>query len=129
MSDPLDSPQDPPAAPIEPGPVDFGLNETDLKRLTLRDMLLSEGLATVSIVLVTVLAIWRFWLWGIALACATLGVIYLLRRAIDVLVIGRIDKARVEYGAAMQAHTRARHAYDEAMDLWETERQDDKKAR
>jgi hypothetical protein len=128
MSDPLDSPRDPPAAPIEPRPVDFGLNEADLKRLTLRDILMSEGLTTVSIVLVTVLAIWRFWLWGIALACVALGVIYLLRRAIDVLVIGRIDKARVEYGAAMQAHIKARHAYDEAMDLWEAERRDDKKA-
>ncbi|MDA1309187.1 MAG: hypothetical protein O2985_06215 [Proteobacteria bacterium] len=119
MRDSLDSPQGAPVAPIEPLPVDFGLDEADLKRLTLRDMLLSEGLASVSIVLVTVLAIWRFWLWGIALACAALGVIYLLRRAIDVLVIGRIDKARVEYDAAMQAHTRARHAYDEAMDVWE----------
>jgi len=127
MNDPLDSSHDSPVAPIEPRSLDFGLNEVDLKRLTLRDMLLSEGLATVTIVLLTVFAIWRFWLWGIALACAALGVIYLLRLAIDVLVIGRVDKARVEYGVAMQAHVRSRRAYDEAMDLWEAERKDDKK--
>ena len=109
----------PPEAPIPPRPEDFGLTEADLKRWTLRDMLLAEGLASVIMVLVTVLAIWRFWLWGILIACAALGILYLVRRVINVVVMGRVDRARAEFNVADEAHTKARREHDDAMDEWE----------
>jgi hypothetical protein len=109
----------PPIAPIAPRPVDFGLSEADLKRWTLRDMLLAEGLASVIMVLVTVLAIWKFWLWGIAIACAGLGVLYLIRRVLNVIVMGRVDRARAKFQEADEAHTKARREYDDAMYDWE----------
>lgn len=111
-----DTPPDPPVAPL---PGDFGLTDADMRRHTVRDLLLAEGLASVTMVLVTVLAIWKYWLWGIAIACAALGVLYLIRRAVDVLVVGRIDRARGEFNAADEAYTKARRVHDEAMDAWE----------
>ena len=111
-----------PVAPVAPRAQDFGLTEAEMKRPTLRDLLLAEGLASVTMVLVTVLAIWKYWLWGIAIACGALGVLYLLRRAVDVLVMGRVDRARAEFNAAEDAHTKARRVHDEAMDAWEARR-------
>jgi hypothetical protein len=118
-------PDQPPTAPVPPRPVDFGLTDADLKRLTVRDMLLAEGLASVIMVLVTVLAIWRFWLWGIPIACAALGLLYLVRRAVDVLVMGRVDRARAEFNVADEAYTKARRDHDEAMDAWESRQEED----
>ncbi len=118
------SPYDsPPQAPIPPRPEDFGLTEADLKRWTLRDMLLAEGLASVIMVLVTVLAIWKYWLWGILIACAALGVLYLIRRVVNVVVMGRIDRARADFREAEEVHTKARREHDNAMDAWEARRE------
>ena len=122
MTEETASHDQPPLAPVPPRPEDFGLSEADMKRPTLRDLLLAEGLASVIMVLVTVLAIWRFWLWGIAIACAALGVLYLVRRMVSVLVMGRVDRARAAYRAAEDVHTKARRVHDEAMDAWETRR-------
>jgi hypothetical protein len=119
MSEESQDQDGPPVPPVAPRPEEFGLTESDLKRLTLRDALLAEGLASVIMVLASVLAIWKYWLWGIPIACATLGVLYLLRRIIAVVVNGRIDKARAEYKIADEAHTKARRDHDEAMDAWE----------
>lgn len=119
MSDEVEDQNAPPVPPVPPRPEDFGLTEADLKRLTLRDMLLAEGLASVIMVLVTVLAIWKFWLWGIAIACAALGVLYLIRRVINVVVMSRVDRARAEFKVADEAYTKARRAHDDAMDDWE----------
>ena len=108
----------PPIAPVAPRPQDFVLSEMDLKRWTLRDVLLAEGLASVIMVLITVLAIWKYWLWGVAIACAGLGVLYLIRRVVNVIVVGRVDRARAEFKEADEAHTKARREHDEAMDDW-----------
>ena len=108
----------PPLAPTVPNPQDFGLSDAELKRPTLRDLLLAEGLASVIMVLVTVFAIWKYWLWGIAIACAALGVLYLIRRVVDGLVMGRVDRARAEFKAAEDAYTKARRDHDDAMEVW-----------
>jgi hypothetical protein len=123
MTDGMENEDRPPEAPAAPRPGDFGLSETELKRSTLRDILLAEGLASVIMVLVTVLAIWKYWLWGIAVACAALGVLYVVRRAIDALVMGRVDRARAAFKEAEEDYTRARRAYDDAMDAWEAGRE------
>jgi hypothetical protein len=69
-----------------------------------------------------VLAIWRFWLWGILIACAALGILYLVRRVINVVVMGRVDRARAEFNVADEAYTKARREHDDAMDEWEARR-------
>jgi hypothetical protein len=119
-----DTRNQPPRPPVPPRPEEFGLTEAELKRPTLRDLLLAEGLASVIMVLVTVFAIWKYWLWGIAIACASLGILYLVRRVIDVLVMGRVDRARAEFKSAEDIYTKARRDHDDAMDVWEAERDD-----
>jgi hypothetical protein len=119
MTEQPEGPDARPVPPIAPFPRDFGLSDAEMKRHTLRDILLAEGLASVTMVLVTVLAIWKYWLWGIAIACGALGVLYLLRRLVDVLVMGRVDRARAEFKIAEEAYTKARRVHDEAMDAWE----------
>ena len=70
-------------APRIPKVQDYGLTEEDLKKVTARDILLSEGLASVVMVVGTALSIWAYSWWGIALACIVLGVLYGTRRAVS----------------------------------------------
>ncbi len=125
MAEQMDGGNAPPVEPVPPRPADFGLSEAEVSRSTLRDILLAEGLASVIMVLVTVLAIWKYWLWGIPIACAALGVLYLARRAVDALVMGRVDRARAEFKAAEEAYVQSRRDYDNAMDAWEARQNTD----
>ena len=80
--------------PIMPKVQDYGLEEEDLKKVTIRDILLSEGLASVVMVLGTALSIWAYSWWGIALACAGLGVLYATRRVLSVVLKSELDASR-----------------------------------
>jgi hypothetical protein len=114
-----------PVPPVRPRVEDFGLTDADLKRRTVRDVLLAEELASVIMVVGTVLAIWRFGWWGIAVACAGLGALYLVSRGLDGWLTGGIDKARATYHEAMEAYDRALNIHDAAMDAWETRNAED----
>tara|TARA_B100001123_G_C15070175_1_gene931282 strand:- start:313 stop:645 length:333 start_codon:yes stop_codon:yes gene_type:complete len=105
---------------------DHGLVETDLKRATLRDVLLSEELTTVIVVVGTAVAIWYFSWWGIAVACAGLAVLYGLRRVVELIVKGPLDRARAAYDAEMELYNVARRAHDIAMDEWESKMESQK---
>ncbi len=108
-----------PVAPSVPQLADFGLRDGDLKRLTFRRMLLAEELPTVGIVVITVLAIWKFGWWGIAVAVAALGLLYAARLGVERWVWSRLDLAIRDYDLAMDAYERARQAHDDAMETWE----------
>lgn len=112
-----------PAAPVRPAPEDFGLDPEDMGRKTARDILLSEELASVVMLAVTALAIWRFSWWGIAIACAALGLLYLARRIAEPRLKGRIDRARKAFDAAMETYEAERRAHDEAMYALERRRE------
>ena len=73
-------------APVMPRVQDYGLKEEDLKKVTIRDILLSEGLASLMMVVGTALSIWAYNWWGIALACVGLGVLYAVRRVLNVVL-------------------------------------------
>ena len=108
-----------PPRPVRPTPEEFGLSEHDLRRKTVRDILLAEELASVLMVAIVILSIWYWQWWGIAVACAALGVLYLLRRVIEKTVKGRVDMAREAYGARMDVYEAERLAHDNA--VWELE--------
>ncbi len=108
-----------PVPPVRPKPEEFGLTEHDLGRRTGRDMLLSDELASVLMVVITILSIWYWQWWGIAVACISLGALWLVRRVISVTVRGRVDTARDAYLARMETYEAERRAHDDAM--WERE--------
>ena len=108
-------------APIMPKVQDYGLEEEDLKKVTIRDILLSEGLASVVMVLGTALSIWAYSWWGIALACIGLGVLYATRRVLSVLLKSELDASRLTFKAALNEYYISRHLYDAELD--EIERQ------
>ena len=108
-------------APILPKVQDYGLEEEDLKKVTLRDLLLSEGLASVVMVLGTALSIWAYSWWGIALACIGLGVLYATRRVLSVVLKSELDASRLTFKAALNEYYISRHLYDAELD--EIERQ------
>ena len=108
-------------APIMPKVQDYGLEEEDLKKLTIRDILLSEGLASVVMVLGTALSIWAYSWWGIALACIGLGVLYATRRVLSVVLKSELDASRLTFKAALNEYYISRHLYDAELD--EIERQ------
>ena len=108
-----------PLPPVRPKPEEFGLTEHELGRRTARDILLSDELASVLMVVITILSIWYWQWWGIAVACVALGALWLVRRVISVTVRGRIDTAREAYLARMETYEAERRAHDEAM--WEHE--------
>ena len=108
-------------APIMPKVQDYGLEEEDLKKVTIRDILLSEGLASVVMVLGTALSIWAYSWWGIALACIGLGVLYATRRVLSVALKSELDASRLTFKAALNEYYISRHLYDAELD--EIERQ------
>ena len=108
-------------APIMPKVQDYGLEEEDLKKVTIRDILLSEGLASVVMVLGTALSIWAYSWWGIALACVGLGVLYATRRVLSVVLKSELDASRLTFKAALNEYYISRHLYDAELD--EIERQ------
>ena len=108
-------------APIMPKVQDYGLEEEDLKKVTIRDILLSEGLASVVMVLGTALSIWAYSWWGIALACIGLGVLYATRRVLSVVLKRELDASRLTFKAALNEYYISRHLYDAELD--EIERQ------
>lgn len=108
-------------APIMPKVQDYGLEEEDLKKVTIRDILLSEGLASVVMVLGTALSIWSYSWWGIALACIGLGVLYATRRVLSVVLKSELDASRLTFKAALNEYYISRHLYDAELD--EIERQ------
>ena len=108
-------------APIMPKVQDYGLEEEDLKKVTIRDILLSEGLASVVMVLGTALSIWAYSWWGIALACIGLGVLYATRRFLSVVLKSELDASRLTFKAALNEYYISRHLYDAELD--EIERQ------
>ena len=108
-------------APIMPKVQDYGLKEEDLKKVTIRDILLSEGLASVVMVLGTALSIWAYSWWGIALACIGLGVLYATRRVVSVVLKSELDASRLTFKAALNEYYISRHLYDAELD--EIERQ------
>lgn len=120
MNDSNPASNGPPSAPRMPELADHGLVELDLKRVTSRDILLSEELTTVIVVVGTAVAIWCFGWWGIAVACAGLALLYGLRRVVELTVKGRLDMARAAYDAEMESYNVSRRAHDAAMDKWET---------
>ena len=108
-------------APIMPKVQDYGLEEEDLKKVTIRDILLSEGLASVVMVLITALSIWAYSWWGIALACIGLGVLYATRRVLSVVLKSELDASRLTFKVALNEYYISRHLYDAELD--EIERQ------
>ena len=108
-------------APIMPKVQDYGLEEEDLKKVTIRDIVLSEGLASVVMVLGTALSIWAYSWWGIALACIGLGVLYATRRVLSVVLKSELDASRLTFKAALNEYYISRHLYDAELD--EIERQ------
>ena len=108
-------------APIMPKVQDYGLEEEDLKKVTIRDILLSEGLASVVMVLGTALSIWAYSWWGIALACIGLGVLYATRRVLSVVLKSELDASRLTFKAVLNEYYISRHLYDAELD--EIERQ------
>ena len=108
-------------APRMPKVQDYGLEEEDLKKVTIRDILLSEGLASVVMVLGTALSIWAYSWWGIALACIGLGVLYATRRVLSVVLKSELDASRLTFKAALNEYYISRHLYDAELD--EIERQ------
>ena len=108
-------------APIMPKVQDYGLEEEDLKKVTIRHILLSEGLASVVMVLGTALSIWAYSWWGIALACIGLGVLYATRRVLSVVLKSELDASRLTFKAALNEYYISRHLYDAELD--EIERQ------
>ena len=107
--------------PIMPKVQDYGLEEEDLKKVTIRDILLSEGLASVVMVLGTALSIWAYSWWGIGLACIGLGVLYATRRVLSVVLKSELDASRLTFKAALNEYYISRHLYDAELD--EIERQ------
>ena len=99
-------------APIMPKVQDYGLEEEDLKKVTIRDILLSEGLASVVMVLGTALSIWAYSWWGIALACIGLGVLYATRRVLSVVLKSELDVSRLTFKAALNEYYISRHLYE-----------------
>ena len=100
---------------------DYGLKEEDLKKVTARDILLSEGLASLVMVVGTALSIWAYSWWGIALACVGLGVLYAVRRVLNVVLKSKLDASRLNFKAALNEYYINRHLYDAEID--EIERQ------
>ena len=113
-------------APIMPKVQDYGLEEEDLKKVTIRDILLSEGLASVVMVLGTALSIWAYSWWGIALACIGLGVLYATRRVLSVVLKSELDASRLTFKAALNEYYINRHLYDAEIDEIERQKRLDK---
>lgn len=113
-------------APIMPKVQDYGLEEEDLKKVTIRDILLSEGLASVVMVLGTALSIWAYSWWGIALACIGLGVLYATRRVLSVVLKSELDASRLTFKAALNEYYISRHLYDAELDEIERQKVPDK---
>ena len=108
-------------APVIPKVQDYCLTEEDLKKVTARDIFLSEGLASVVMVVGTALSIWAYSWWGIALACIALGVLYATRRVMNVVLKSKLDASRLTFKAALNEYYINRHLYDAELD--EIERQ------
>ena len=103
-------------APKRPIPQDFGIEEADLSKSSLRDILLSEGLSSVIVVIGTVLAIWAFGWWGIGVACLGLGALYLIRILLEKVLRSRDDAAKANYKSAMELYYSKVHDYDAYID-------------
>lgn len=107
--------------PIKPQPESYGLKPEDLNGKTLKEIVLSESLSSVIMVIATVLSIWAFNWWGIGIACICLGVLYLARRALNILLHSKLDESREAYEGAMGAYLTALHKYDAYVDSIEVE--------
>ena len=116
-------------APIMPRVQDYGLKEEDLKKVTARDILLSEGLASLVMVVGTALSIWAYSWWGIALACVGLGVLYAVRRVLNVVLKSKLDASRLNFKAALNEYYINRHLYDAEIDEIERQKRLDKEYR
>ena len=113
-------------APIMPRVQDYGLKDEDLKKVTARDILLSEGLASLVMVVGTALSIWAYNWWGIALACTGLGVLYAVRRVLNVVLKSKLDASRLKFKAALNEYYINRHLYDAELDEIERQKRLDK---
>mgnify|MGYP001285972410 CR=1 FL=1 len=102
--------------PKKPTPQDFGIEETDLSKNSLKDILLSESLSSVIMVIGTVFAIWVFGWWGIGLACLGLGALYLSRSLLGKTWRTREEVAKESYKTAMELYYSKVHDYDAYMD-------------
>ena len=71
---------------------------------------------TSNAVIGTVLAIWAFGWWGIALACVGLGALYLIRSLLEKVWRTPEDVAKENYKSAMELYYRKVHDYDAHMD-------------
>jgi len=107
--------------PIKPQPETYGLAEEDLKGKSLKEIVLSESLSSVIMVVATVLSIWAFNWWGIGIACFCLGVLYLARKALNILLHSKLDESRKTYEGAMEAYFTTLHKYDAYVDSIELE--------
>ena len=107
--------------PIKPQPESYGLKPEDLTGKTLKEIVLSESLSSVIMVVATVLSIWAFNWWGIGIACIFLGVLYLARRALNILLHSKLDESRKTYESAVEAYFTALHKYDAYADSIELE--------
>ena len=102
--------------PKKPTPQDFGIEETDLSKNSLKDILLSASRSYVIMVIGTVLAIRAFGWWGIGLACLGLGALYLIRSLLEKVWRTREDVAKENYKSAMEIYYSKVHDYDAHMD-------------
>ena len=103
-------------APKKPKVDDFGINEADLNKNSLKDILLSESLSSLIMVLGTVLAIWAVGWWGIGLACLGLAVLYFVRKLLSNVLRTKKDVAKENYQGAMDVYYREVHTHDAYMD-------------
>ncbi len=111
-------------APVKPKPKEFGLDELDLKGRTVKDIVLSESLSSVLMVLGTVLAIWALGWWGIGAACLGLGVLYVLRRLLNIVLHTDRDEGRKNYRDAISEYYSELHKYDAYLDSLEQRNKD-----
>ena len=111
-------------APVKPQPKEFGLDELNLKGRTVKDIVLSESLSSVLMVLGTVLAIWALGWWGIGVACFGLGILYVLRRLLNILLHTERDEGRKNYSDAISEYYTELHKYDAYLDSLEQRKKD-----
>jgi hypothetical protein len=95
---------------------DYGLREGDLEKTTYRDMVLSDGVSSVIMVVGTALSIWAFSWWGIGIACIGLGILYLVRRVLNACLNSELDTAREKFKLALETYYSQRHLYDAELD-------------
>jgi hypothetical protein len=95
---------------------DYGLREGDFEKITYRDMVLSDGVSSVIMVVGTALSIWAFSWWGIGISCIGLGVLYLVRRVLNGCLNSEMDTARENFKLALETYYSQQHLYDAELD-------------